>query len=118
MTNRRIEFHYKLLDLMKRAYEEASKEDSSTKDFSKNVYFQLPTNTMIKYPAIVYEKSYLQTKKADNSTYLQKQKYTVTVIDPNPDSIIPNYVAQLPNSISDRCFVSDNLHHDTFIVYY
>ena len=118
MTNRRIEFHYKLLDLMKQAYDETSKDDPSVRDFSKNVYFQPPTNTMIKYPAIVYEKSYLHTKKADNSTYLQKQKYTVTVIDQDPDSVIPKYVAQLPNSISDRCFVSDNLHHDAFIVYY
>ncbi len=85
---------------------------------TSNVYFQPPETIKMKYPCIVYERSSGNTKFADNNPYIHKKRYTVTVIDKNPDSEIPDKVAQLQMSTYDRHFASDNLNHDVFTLYY
>lgn len=45
---------------------------------SKNCYFQPPTGTQIKYPAIVYSFNGVKTKAADNKSYMKYGKYTIT----------------------------------------
>jgi hypothetical protein len=42
----------------------------------------------------------------------------VTVIDQDPDSEIPDKVAQLPMTTFDRWFAANNLNHDVFDVYF
>lgn len=81
---------------------------------SENVYFQPPPSFMMAYPAIVYSRSNIRSKSADNAPYKLTKEYTVTVIDANPDSGIPDKVAALPQAIFDRHFTSDNLNHDVF----
>ena len=83
-----------------------------------NVYFQPPETIKMKYPCIVYERSSANTRFADNSPYIYKKRYTVTVIDKNPDSDIPDKIAHLPMCTFDRHFTSDNLNHDVFTLYY
>ena len=85
---------------------------------TRNVYFQPPTGLTMKYPAIVYERSKLDNKFANNLVYLQKQSYSITVIDPNPDSTLVTKVSQLPTCRPDRHFKSDNLNHDVFVIYF
>ena len=60
----------------------------------RKVYFQPPESIKIDYPCIIYERSRINTKFADNLHYIDKTGYTVTVIDRNPDSAIPAYVGQ------------------------
>lgn len=81
---------------------------------SENVYFQPPPSKDIAYPCIVYNRSNIRTKFADNLPYLHRNQYTITVIDADPDSDIPGKVADLPSCIFDRHFVSDNLNQDVF----
>jgi len=81
---------------------------------SGNVYFQPPPSFMMSYPCVVYNRSNIRTKFADNLPYLHRKQYTLTVIDANPDSEIPDKVADLPTCIFDRHFVSDNLNQDVF----
>ena len=38
---------------------------------STNVYYQPPETLKMNYPAIIYSKSRIDTKKADDSTYLK-----------------------------------------------
>ena len=83
-----------------------------------NVYFQPPTNTIIKYPCIIYKRDYASVSYADNSPYRRKKRYMVTVIDQDPDSDIPDKVAELPLSSFNRFFTADNLNHDVFSVYF
>src|SRR6478609_5057795 len=80
----------------------------------KNVYFQPPENLKMQYPCIVYKRDFVDTKYADNLPYSQAKRYQATVIDSDPDSTIPDKVAQLPYSSFQRFFVADQLNHDIF----
>lgn len=79
-----------------------------------NVYFQPPSSTVMQYPCIRYERTNIRSKTADNAPYLHVKEYTLTVIDANPDSQIPDAVSKLPQCIYDRPYKSDGLNHDVF----
>ena len=85
---------------------------------SRNVYFQPPASVRINYPAIVYTRSDIDNTFADDSVYMQSHFYEVTVIDEDPDSKIVESVSKLPTCRFSRHFTSENLNHDTFIIYY
>lgn len=85
---------------------------------SRNVYFQPPASVRINYPAIVYTRSDIDNTFADDSIYIQSHFYEVTVIDEDPDSKIVDAVSKLPTCRFSRHFTSENLNHDTFIIYY
>lgn len=78
------------------------------------VYFQPPPGFMMSYPCIVYNRSNIRNKSADNIPFILFKQYTITVIDANPDSEIPDKVSKLSRCVFDRHFVSDNLNHDVF----
>jgi len=46
------------------------------------------------------------------------KRYQVTVIDADPDSIIPEKIEALPMCTFDRQFTADNLYHDVFSLYF
>ena len=85
---------------------------------ANRVYFQPPSNLSMLYPCIVYKRDSAFVRHADNSPYLRKKRYTVTVIDKDPDSLIPDKVASLPLTAFSRHFTADNLNHDVYNVYY
>jgi len=85
---------------------------------SRNVYFQPPANVEMQYPCIVYARDTTVTKFADNNPYRYTKRYMVTVIDRDPDSLIPDKVAALPMCIFNRFFPADNLNHDVFNLYF
>lgn len=85
---------------------------------SQNVYFDPPENYKIQYPCIVYERSSSNTIFADNLPYRYKKRYTVTIIDKDPDSEIPDKICELPMTLFDRHFCSDNLHHFVLTMYF
>lgn len=72
----------------------------------------------MKYPCIVYGRIGLEPKHANNKLYLQKKRYQVTVVDKNPDSIIPGKVLKLPLCKFDRHYNKDNLNHDVYTLYF
>ena len=84
-----------------------------------NVYFQPTTGTKIKYPCIIYERASGVNIPADNLSYLYTKSYDVTVIDKNPDSEIPDKVREAFQMCTfERHFVTDNLNHDVFLIYF
>ena len=83
-----------------------------------SVYFQPPPNVLMHYPAIVYNRDYLATDFADNKPYASTVRYQVTVIDPDPDSPVPNKIAQLPLMKYVRHYTTENLNHDIYDVYF
>lgn len=88
---------------------------------SRNVYFQPPETVkmqVLKYPCIVYSRNNADTQFADNSPYVYQKQYKVVHIDRNPDSPIPDKIAALPMCLFDRHYTTDNLHHDSFNLYY
>ena len=85
---------------------------------SRNVYYNPPASVKMKYPAIVFNRSKFDDKHANNDTYIRSYRYEVTVIDGDPDCAFIDAISRLPKCSYDRHFVSDNLHHNTFTLYY
>ena len=85
---------------------------------TRNVYYNPPESVRINYPAIVYSRKDIDNIHADDSVYGQMCVYEITVIDEDPDSEIVGKVSRLPSCRFDRHFVSDNLNHDTFTLYF
>ena len=85
---------------------------------SENVYYQPPESTKIVYPAIVYERSDINSKYADDSHYIQDDYYRVTFVSSNPDSDIVESLSKMKSSRYVRHYVVDNLYHDTFTIAY
>lgn len=83
-----------------------------------NVYFQPPSNVQMQYPAIVYERSRIQTAFADNIPYRSTIQYDVTVISRSPDEMIVSALVHMPMCIYQRFYVADNLNHDVFSLYF
>ena len=85
---------------------------------SRNVYYQPPESVQLQYPCIIYELSNMDTQFADNTPHSVMRRYSVTCIDADPDSIIPDMIAQLPMCIFDRHYTADNLNHNIFLIYF
>ena len=85
---------------------------------SSNVYFQPPNGLAMEYPCIVYKRDAANTEFAGNKPYRYTKRYQVTVIDRNPDSLIPDKVAALPECVFNRHFTAGNLNHDVFVLYF
>lgn len=83
---------------------------------SSNVYFQPPSTFQMSYPCIVYSRNDIDTAFANNKPYIHTKQYSITVIDQNPDSLIPDKVGDLPRCSFSRAFKSDQLNHDVFTI--
>ena len=84
----------------------------------REVYFQPPESIKLNYPCIIYNLDRSEAHHADNKKYIHKNRYTITVIDKNPDSVIPGSVTDLDYCAFDRFFTSDNLNHYVFTLYF
>lgn len=84
----------------------------------RNVYFQPPESVKICYPAIVYSRNKIDNTFANNQVYTTRNGYTVTVIDKDPDSELVEKMTKFPTAKWTRHYVSDNLNHDVFNIYY
>ena len=85
---------------------------------SRNVYFQPPESVKMSYPAIRYEVDDYKNVHADDGVYLSYKRYSVTVIDKNPDSDIPDKVIHMPTCQFNRFYTSENLNHWNFSLYF
>lgn len=83
-----------------------------------NVYYQPPTGLIMKFPAIKYEMKKIENEYANNSVYYQKKSYTITVISKVVDDNIVSIISNLPLCKFDRQYISDNLYHTVFDMYY
>jgi hypothetical protein len=85
---------------------------------TNNVYFQPPPDVQMVYPCIVYHRDYELTRYADDSPYTHRKRYLVTVIDRDPDSGIPDKIAELPLCVYDRFYTAENLNHDVYKLFF
>lgn len=100
---RRLELHTKLCELLG----------------SGHVYFQPPESIKMKYPAIVYNLSAGRSRYADNMTYLFRKRYSVTVIEKNPDADWAKSMQQAFEYCNfERAYAVDGLNHWQFSLYY
>ncbi len=88
---------------------------------SRNCYFSPPSNIRMKYPCIIYEQDGSKTNHADDIRYLNRKKYTITVIDECPESHISEVLyldKRLKYLSEDPSFVSDGMNHFVFTLYF
>lgn len=85
---------------------------------SPNVYFQEPKNTQMKFPCILYKFDDEEQFRANNMQYGVVNRYQVTHIDRDPDSVIPKAISALRTCAFDRRFVQDNLNHTVYNLYF
>lgn len=105
---RRIPLHDKLCEIL----------GSPFSDGEDHCYFSPPASIELKYPCIIYNRTNDLDTFADNLHYQRSKRYTVTIIDEDPDSKIPDKLIELPYCSLDRNFVSDGLNHFVYTLYY
>ncbi len=85
---------------------------------SRNVYFQPPESIKLAYPCIVYKLDKADSTFANDKPYSNSKRYSVTLIDKNPDNVFVDKLLKLPMCSFDRTFSADNLNHYNFNIYY
>jgi hypothetical protein len=86
---------------------------------SRNVYFQPPSNLMMKYPCIRYAGGGVDAKRANDHLYNYTRRYEGVIIDPDPDSEIAFTMLQHFQMCSlGQPYAADNLNHFPFTLYY
>lgn len=86
---------------------------------SKNVYFQPPNNTKLKYPCIIYKRDVADAIYADDRVYSITMRYALTIISRDPDNDIYDRIAKSMRYVTyNRNFIVDGLNHDVLYLYY
>lgn len=86
---------------------------------SRNVYFQPPSSVTISYPCIIYTIGNGVAKRANNSLYNYTNNYQITVIYKQPKiEIIEKVLSTFQMSKLDKTYISDNLYHYIFTIYF
>lgn len=83
------------------------------------VKFQPPPGYKLSYPCCLYELSSGQTKFADNRPYTFERRYSVTIIDRDPDTdYIEKMAMYFPKCTMDRAFATEGLNHYVYTLYW
>ena len=85
---------------------------------SRNVYYQPPESTKMKYDAIKYSKKTIKSTYANGVTYSMMDCYELIVIATKPDHPVIKKLLALPYCSYDRHYVADNLNHDVLTIYF
>lgn len=98
---------------------------------SDAVYFNPPTGFKLKqYPCIVYNREAVDTRYANDETYLLFQPYSITLIcksvdegEPwrdaeSEDALYRRFLKFFPKCSHERHFISDGLSHDVYKLWY
>lgn len=84
-----------------------------------SVYFQPPASVKLKYPCIIYKLTNADIDYADDLTYKYTRRYQVTLITKNPDDEVIDLIPRsLRYCVFSSTFVSDNLNHYVYNIYY
>jgi hypothetical protein len=102
MGNRRLELHEFLCSILE----------------TRNVYFQPPESIRMTYPAIVYRLDDIENVYANDGIYLSTRRYSVTIIDEDPDSLVVDKISKLREFKFNRSYYANNMNHYVFEIYY
>lgn len=87
---------------------------------NENLYYNPPESIKIKYPCIIYSLSGIPVRYAENKIYKKEiRRYELVYITRDPDTDFVNKILNEFSLISfSRPYVSDNLYHFSFDLYY
>lgn len=100
----RSEFHQALVDALGAPYVYAQKPEG-LKTYKGN--------------RIIYSREEIDFSNADNQKYVGYSKYSVTLVSKDPDwPLVEDILHMFQFCKHDRHYVTDNLNHDVYIIYY
>lgn len=91
--------------------------DITESDGDRHIYFNPPPSVQMRYPAIKYSLSNVNTDFANNSVYITKPSYEVILIDEESDTQYLRPILQIPCCRFNRFYIADNLNHWVFTIY-
>ena len=84
---------------------------------SKNVYFQAPPNTGMKYPAIVYSFERFKRRNADNQPYILTGQWQITHMYKSiKNDLKEMFIFEIPCCAFDRRMITDGIYHDYYSI--
>lgn len=85
----------------------------------QHTYFEPTESVRLKYDAVVYQRTDMNVRRADNKSYAVRDGYQVTVISRDPESKLPAAVQwHFSRCTPGKFFVRDNLYHFPFTIFY
>lgn len=84
---------------------------------NRRVYYQPPQSINLSYPCILYDLDMIRKIHADDIGYKKDYRYSITIIDKDPDSTLHEYVDALPYASFNRAYKADNLYHYVYTLY-
>ena len=84
----------------------------------RNVYYQPPPTFVMSFPAIVYDFDTQEVVHADDIKYLKSTCYKLIYITKLADDPMVETLSELPYCSIGRKYVSDNLHHFPYTIYF
>lgn len=95
------------------------KLDAELKEIAgENVYYQPPESLKMNYPAIQYRRDKITPINADNINYVNYHKYTIIVIDKDPDSELVEKISNFKTCRHLSHYTKDGFNYDVFSLYY
>ena len=107
MAKNRLDLHNIFIDILGTKGQEISR-----------VYFQPPASVEMEYPCIIYKRSNRKNFFSGDRIYLGMNQYSVTVVDEDPDSLIPSEIAKLRYCSFSTHFTVDGLNQDVYTLYF
>lgn len=87
------------------------------KEICENVYYNPPASIQMRYPCILVQLDDMLHGHANNRVYKRDNRYSLIVIDRNPDSDLMRKVDDLPMTSMGRSYIADGLWHFTFTMF-
>lgn len=121
----RLELHKKLVHLFAKDehyrwdpfnFELDDVETAIWREASERVYYQPPETIKMVYPCIIYDLERDDLLHADDAAYHRRKVYSVTIVDKNPDSELPDQLSDMFNAGMERHYTADNLHHFVYTI--
>lgn len=97
-------------------FEEDDVPSAIRREAGRHVYYQPPETFKMTYPCIIYDLSRDNLLHADDFAYARKKVYSVTIVDRDPDSEIPDSFSEMFNVGMERHYTADNLHHFIYTI--
>ena len=82
------------------------------------VYYQPPSSVKITYPCVIYKLDSDKTKYANDIKYIKHKRYSLTIVTKDADSELPDLFDSLTYCKFDRMYMSENLYHYVYTIYY
>lgn len=86
-------------------------------DGDRHIYLNPPPSVRMRYPAIKYSLSNIDSKFANDGVYKIAPSYEVILIDRDVDTKYLEPILAIPHCRFNRFYIADGLNHWVFTIY-